>query len=514
VPARHDRRPDGRAPGGDTLAAALRRSHLATSRARAATVIVVALLALLQPIPATAAAARPATLDEVGHDDLGARGLNSGLALAERCAYVGSRGQGPIAIVDVTDPAHPRDTGSLPARSLTTARELRALPAKKLLIVLSYTLGSRGINRIDLYRWTDDCARPSAVGTYSFGGRSPHEFFLWEDPGSARTLLFVSMFSGGQGDLQVLDVTDPGAPRLAGAWASPVGLLHSISLSADGRRAFLSMWTGGLLIADASQFTTGQANPQLVQLTPVAARLPAPAGGNVHSAVQVLGRDLLVVTDERYPPACPYGPARLVDISDPARPRAVSTLATPENDPTTCAKSPAGTYTSHNPTPTADLAFVSWYSSGLQVFDISDAANPQRLVEFRPQGSQPGERDPQLGATLPMTWSYPIVRDGLIYVADIDEGLHILRYSGPHQDEVDALAFSEGNSNLTALRTRPPAAPSAVALLPGSPAATAPVRPRPAPAAAVTPAVVGVGLLVLVLVVTVTVLVWRRMIVR
>jgi hypothetical protein len=414
-------------------------------------------------------------------------------------------------IEDISDPAHPHGAGSLPARGVTTARELRALPGKKLLIVLSFTLGRGGANRMDLYRWTDDCARPSAVGGYDFGGRSPHEFFLWQDPGGARTLLFVSMFGGGAGDLQVLDVTDPGAPRLAGTWSSPVGLLHSISLSGDGRRAFLSMWTGGLLVADVSQFTTGQANPQLALLTPVGARLPAAAGGNVHSAVQVPGRDLLVVTDERYPPACPYGPARLVDVSNPAQPRAVSTMAAPENDPTTCRNSPVGTYTSHNPTLTADLALVSWYSSGLQVFDISDPANPQRLVELRPQASQPGQRDPQLGATLPMTWSYPIVRDGLIYVADIDEGLYVLRYGGPHQDELDKLAFSEGNSNLTALRPPSPS-PSAVAALPSAPGATATPGAvvRSAPAAGVSRTVVGGGLLVLGLLVVVALLAWRR----
>ena len=444
---------------------------------------------------AAAAADLPGALEEVGHDDLGARGLNSALALADHCAYVGSRGQGPIVVVDVSDPAHPHDAGSLPARSLTTTRELRTVAARKLLVVLSFALGRGGANRIDLYRWTDDCARPTPAGGHDFGARAPHELYLWQGPGGARTLLFVSMFSGGQDDLQVLDVTDPAAPRMAGTWSSPVGLLHSISLSADGRLAYLSMWTGGLLVADASQFTTGQASPQLVLLTPVAARLPAPAGGNVHSAVQVPGKDLVVVTDERYTPTCPYGPARLVDVSDPAQPRAVSTLSSPENDLATCRASPGGTYTSHNPTPVGDLAFVSWYSSGLQVFDIADPAHPQRVAEFRPQGAAPGLRDPQLGATLAMTWSYPIVRDGLIYVADIDEGLYVLRYRGPHEEQVARVAFAEGNSNLAAL-LQPSPVPSAAAA-PASPPVSAPAaRPAPgrAPAALRWPALAAAGL--------------------
>jgi hypothetical protein len=483
-------------------------------RTALAPLIALALLIALgmAAVPAGAADV-PSVLEEVGHDDLGARGLNSGLALAGRCAYVGSRGQGPIVIEDVSDPAHPHAAGSLPARALTTTRELRTVADRHLLVVLSFALGRGGANRIDLYRWDDDCAKPHAAGTHDFGGRAPHEFFLWQD--AARTLLFVAMFSGGRDDLQVLDVTDPAAPRLAGTWSPPAGLVHSISLSGDGRRAFLSLWTGGLLVADASQFTTGQPTPQLVPLTPVASRLPAPPGGNVHSAVQVPGKDLLVVTDERYPPACPYGPARLVDVSDPARPRALSTMASPENDPATCAASPAGAYTSHNPTVVGDLALVTWYSSGLQVFDLADPANPRRLAEFRPQASAPGLRDPQLGATLTMTWSYPIVRDGLIYVADIDEGLYVLRYRGLHEEQLAPVAFAEGNSNLTALR--PPSPSPTAAAEPASPPAASPPPsrpPRPAGRAIPAAAVAGGAAVALVLLVVAGLLLARRRMMR
>ena len=405
------------------------------------------------------AAELPGALEEVGHDDLGSRGLNSALALAGHCAYVGSRGQGPIEIVDVADPTHPHRVGSLPGRPLTTARELRAVPERNLLVVLSYALAAGGANRLDLYRWDQDCAHPAAVGAYSFGGRAPHEFYLWQEPGGDRLLLFTAMFSGGAGDLQVIDAADPAAPHLAGTWASPIGLLHSIALSGDGRRAYLSLWRGGLLVADVSQFTSGQPNPQLSLLTPVRAALPPPPGpnANVHSAVPVPGHDLLLLTDERYAANCADGPARLADVSDPARPRAVSVLNAPENDLATCRSSPAGTYTSHNPTLVGDLALVTWYSSGLQVFDVSDPAQPARLAEFRPQAVQPAERDRQLGATLTMTWSYPIVRDGLIYVADINQGLYVLRYRGPHQEQLEEVAFAEGNSNL--FKARPPPTP-------------------------------------------------------
>lgn len=430
---------------------------MGTGRARRAAggllmAVAVALAAAGGAAPAMAASAPglPSTLQLVGSDPLGARGLNAGLALADHCAYVGSRGQGPIAIVDITDPTHPRDAGTIPAKQLTTPRELRAIPGQKELIVLNFALDRGGANRIDLYRWTGDCTQPTHVGVYDFGGRPPHEFFLWVDPAAARTLLFVTMFSGGADDLQVLDVTDPSAPKLAGAWTPPLGMLHSMSVSADGKRAFLALWTGGLLIADVSPFTSGLPNPHLTLLTQVADRVLPLQNGNVHSAVQLPGRNVVIVTDERYPPACPYGPARLVDVSDSAHPRVVSELAVPENDQTTCASAPVGAYTSHNPTIIGDLALITWYSSGFQVFDVSDPAHPQRLAEFRPQAIQAGQRDPSLGVTATETWSYPIVRNGLIYIADINQGLFILRYSGVHQEQIAQTGFAEGNSNLTA----------------------------------------------------------------
>jgi hypothetical protein len=45
-------------------------------------------------------------------------------------------------------------------------------------------------------------------------------------------------------------------------------------------------------------------------------------------------------------------------------------------------------------------------------------------------------------------WSFPIIRNGLIYVIDVRNGLYILRYTGPRAREVDGISFLEGNSNL------------------------------------------------------------------
>ena len=58
--------------------------------------------------------------------------------------------------------------------------------------------------------------------------------------------------------------------------------------------------------------------------------------------------------------------------------------------------------------------------------------------------------DPALsrGRNKVVMWSFPIVRDGLIYVIDIRNGLYVLKYTGAHSGEVDGISFLEGNSNL------------------------------------------------------------------
>lgn len=136
-------------------------SSLVRLRRGAALISAVALALCLGTRP-TSALGLATTLELVGHDTIGSRGLNAGLAVAGKCAYVGSRGQGPVAIVDVSDPANPRDAGSIAGRPNTTARELRAVDDLHVLVVMSYALGAGGANRFDFYRWQSDCTRPVA----------------------------------------------------------------------------------------------------------------------------------------------------------------------------------------------------------------------------------------------------------------------------------------------------------------------------------------------------------------
>jgi hypothetical protein len=430
--------------------------------------------------------------------------MNAALAVAGHCAYVGSRNAAAPQVLDIADPTHPRVVGALPAHPGSTPRELRAVESQHLVVVLFYRLNG-GINGLDIHHWTTDCATPTLLGHYDFGSAAPHEFYLWQDPANpGRILLFVTMFGASPG-LQVIDISNPAGPLRLGTWTVPGGYghapVHSISISADARTAFVSLWTGGLVVADVSDFTAARPQPALRPYTPPGAAFSTPPG-NVHSAVPLIGQPLVLTTDERYPTpygaGCPFGAAHIVDVSDPARPSARATIAVPENVPAACAAAPRGTYTSHNVTITAHLALITWYSSGIEVVGLDDPLQPVRLAELRPAGVSPALRDLQLGVTDTMSWSYPVIFRGLIYVADINQGLLVLRYTGAHQDEVAGLGFAEGNSNLTAVTAPTPspgaASPSAEASpspAPGAPRPTSSARPPSQPWQVLLAAVLG-----------------------
>jgi hypothetical protein len=144
---------------------------------------------------------------------------------------------------------------------------------------------------------------------------------------------------------------------------------------------------------------------------------------------------------------------RTINVARPARPRIVGEYKIAGNS---CpAPSEADqqftSYASHNPTLTRNLALVTWHAGGLQAIDISNPGRPSQAGWFSPEPlASVATEDPALssGDNKVVMWSFPIVRDGLIYVIDVRNGLYILRYTGTRSREISRLDFLEGNSNL------------------------------------------------------------------
>jgi hypothetical protein len=474
---------------------------------------------LLLLVPA-AAAADVGSLRQVGHEPLMNRGMNAAMAVHGNYAYVGSRTDGGhegmphggIMVVDVSEPSDPNlVAGPLDAHVGESTRELRVWSSQDILIVLNTNCGvgdtlhhctQPSISNFRFYDISgDNAADPQLIQQFNV---DTHEFFLWQDPVNPnRALVFAGNASSTCGTrggspscpLAVWDISPvrrgqapktlysglhgytrvPSDPTLP--VEIPTGALHSLSVSNDGRRAYFALLTGGFAVVDVSDFAQRDPNPQPRPITLNEAR-PTWPGPGAHSAVKLWGREWAWVSDEVYGTAtgadhgCPWGWARMVDISDPERPTVEAEYKLPENEPSTCADwNPAHTsYSAHNPTLTPHIAFTTWHSGGFQAVSVEDPDDPTQLAEFFPEPlDEVMLEDPRLSSD-PDTgrhekvvmWSYPIIRRGLIYVVDLRNGLYVLEYEGPFEREVDRIRFLEGNSNQgNALCYEPvPAAPS------------------------------------------------------
>jgi len=438
----------------------------------------------------------------VGHTDLAQRGMNSPIAVAGNCVYVGDRyysgsvdepvrRNGGIAIVDASDPAHPVQTGIIPPVAESTQRELRADAGLGILVVEGYSpfiggdpSNSASINYLKVYDIHADCLHPKLLSTYDFGDRAPHEFFLWKDPKHPGRALAYVTFTVFTPDLMVIDLTDPASPQLVGVYdigvdqaqktvdfvdESGSGYTHSLTVSDDGTRAYMAGWDYGFWTLDTSML----ADPPpggIGILHPVGIG-KLDYGHNVHSAVVIPGTKDVLFTQEDYANAghgCPFGYLRTGSMTSDGGATLLGDFRLPENDPKNCGQK-NGTFSSHNPTLFHDLALLTWYSGGLRAVDLSDPKHLHEDGAFVPKPTftptlrddrlffpttatnpglptdttRPGSKAPRWTGAM---WSYPVVQNGLIYVVDIDLGLYILRYTGPHASEVAHAAFVEGNS--------------------------------------------------------------------
>jgi LVIVD repeat-containing protein len=470
--------------------------------------VLVGIAAVVLALPAVAAGQpRTGSIRQVGHEPLMNRGMNAAIAVHGDYAYIGSRtdgshvGQphGGIMVVDISRPRRPELVTETPidAKPGESSRELRVWRSQDILIVLNTNCGAGPtLHHCSLtdpearnFRFYDisgqNARRPRLITQMD---EHTHEFFLWEDPNNpTRALIFGGNAGSTCGEhptpscpfavwdiSPVLEGEQPetlysnlhGFTRFPADPALPVqkptGGLHSLSVSNDGTRAYFALLTGGFGIVDTSDFARDLPSPQPRPITFNESR-PTWRGPGAHSAIKLWGRDWAWVSDEVYGTAtgsahgCPWGWARLVDITDPTRPTVEAAYRIDENDPDTCEawNPPRTSYSAHNPTLTPSIAFSTWHSGGLQAVNITKPWQPDQLAEFFPRPLREVmledprlSSDPDTGRNEKVVmWSYPIIKDGLIYVVDLRNGLYVLDYNGRFEREVERIGFLEGNSN-------------------------------------------------------------------
>ena len=340
------------------------------------------------------------------------------------CAYQsvpqGDAGSDGVAVLDVRTPSDPKLVRVLREAAwagrggvlgihegihVSKARGILAVPIGTLLTVYDISQDCRNprlITSIDIGTTADPLRNdPFMPGGIHSGKLSPDgTLYYATDIGNG------ALTVGGP-CLSVIDLADLAHPKLLLRWGEEYAC-HDLALSADGTRAYVGFhadWVGypaavvgaftpvkdlsyalnGLQIVDVSDLQHRRPDPELRVISEL-------TGGRAHTElpVRIGGRSYVIGAEEGY---CPAGNARIVDVEDEARPVEVASIDLEINTLPQCARQVNRNgdvllYMSHyvgvDDPNDASLLFVTWYASGLRVFDIRDPQHPREVAYYNP----------------------------------------------------------------------------------------------------------------------------------
>lgn len=368
-------------------------------------------------------------IEVVAHLPLPVRTAEVWVHPSGRCAYVSSVADRVYA-VDITEIAAPRVVDSM------------AADARIINDVMTTEDGRYGVftregasdrrNGIVIFDAENPChPRPIAEYTNTVTG-GVHSAFVYQG--------HVYLTDDATGSLRVIDIREPRAPREVGRWQteqSEAGrYVHDVDVQ-DGL-AYLAYWNDGLVILDVGNGIRGGSpeRPQLVaqlkyDLNALYARVEQLWGPGFVRGTHTAWRSgrYVFVGDEVYA-ARPYaglhggnsltfGRLHVVDVSDIERPKIVAWY-----EPTD-----GGV---HNVWVVGDTLYLGNYQGGARVLDISgelkgDLLRQGREISWILTADTTGVRP-----RAPFAWG-AVVRDGNIFVPDMNSGLWVLRLE-PRQE--------------------------------------------------------------------------------
>ena len=360
----------------------------------------------------------------VANNDLGGTGADIQLAWYKTCAYQlapkGDEASDGVAVLDVRRPAHPelvrviREADWAGRGGVLGIHE--GIHVSRQRGILAVPIGTL----LSIYDISRDCRQPRLVSSVDIGTTADplrNDPFM---PGGIHsgklspdgTLYYATDIGNGALTvggpcLSVIDLADLARPKLELRWGDEYAC-HDLALSDDGTRAYVGFhadWVGypaavvgaftparepsyalnGLQVVDVSDLQHRRPDPQLRVVGEV-------TGGRAHTElpVRIGGRSYVIGAEEGY---CPAGNARIVDVHDETKPVEVSSIDLEINTLPQCARQfnrngDVLLYMSHylgvDDPNDAKLLFVSWYSSGLRVFDIADPLRPREVAYYNP----------------------------------------------------------------------------------------------------------------------------------
>ncbi|MEQ9401217.1 MAG: Ig-like domain-containing protein [Longimicrobiales bacterium] len=224
----------------------------------------------------------------------------------------------------------------------------------------------------------------------------------------------VYAINNGTSAMNIIDMSDPAAPRNVGRWELRPGetdkSLHDVW--AEDGYAYLSYWDDGLVILDVGAGTHGG--------TPTAPEFVSSIAypeGNTHVAWR--DRDYVFVGDEIGTADGMRGFIHVIDISDIDNPVQVAKYDLPE----------AG---AHNVWVEDEVLYIAYYQGGLRIVDVSGTLRGDLYRQGREIGffRTNAAADQALVPNSPQAWG-PQVYKGNVFVSDMHSGLWVIKHARP-----------------------------------------------------------------------------------
>lgn len=366
-------------------------------------------------------------LQTIGHHDLDGAGDGMQVLREGDALYVGHFGPtgAGTSILDASDPRDLRLVRQWAAPHGTHTHKVQVGDGLLLVNHEQFRGGepySAGMAVYDLA----DPFDPRQVGWFDSTGKGVHRI-VW----TGGRYAYVSATPEGYDDRiwVVVDMLDPTNPTEAGRWwwpgqwtagneepTWPEGLRYAAHHAlVDGDLAYAGWGDGGLVVLDIADRTRPRHVADL-QWTP---------GGDTHTCMPLPERSLLVVTDEVVTDRCAGEEhlVRIVDVSDPLRPRVLSVCPAPVGD--FCDRGLRfGPHNTHENRPgsyrSAEIVFVTYFNAGLRVYDVSDAEHPIEIASWIPP-TPPGQEASQINDVF-------VSVDLDIYATDrVNGGVYVVR---------------------------------------------------------------------------------------
>lgn len=303
--------------------------------------------------------------------------------------------QSGFSVLEVTNPTSPVQIGFVPGNG-SAWRDIKVIGH----YAYGVSEGGLGIQVIDLDDVDNGNVR-HVTNKMQNGHSSTHNIISNPDSG----YIYLCGANIGNGGLIAVSLANPEDPQIVGAWTSryvhDAQVVNYTEGPFAGREiAYCFAGGRGLYVVDVTNknnmFTIGSTR--------------YPGTRYCHQGWLSEDRQYLFTNDEMDEgSAFSVTTTHVIDVSNPASPREVSTFST------------GLTSTDHNLYVLGDLAFQANYTSGLRIFDISNPMNAQEVafLDTLPNGDAVGYH----GA-----WStYPYLPSGTIAISDIERGLFLLR---------------------------------------------------------------------------------------